>query len=153
MDDSIFIEVQRLCQLAHQRGLRELALSRPDFSVSLTTLRGGKATAMEAHPVLPAAVAPAPAPAPPAEASKGPEGYAIISPLVGIFYHSSAPGAEPFISVGDEVEVGQTIGIVEAMKIFNEITTDRAGVVLALPAEDGKLVQVGQPLVVINPEP
>jgi acetyl-CoA carboxylase biotin carboxyl carrier protein len=152
MDDTVFIEVQRLCQLAHERGLRELALSRPDFSVSLITRRGGGQQVAVAQPAQQVAEAPAPAPIP-VEEAKGPEGYAIISPLVGIYYRASAPDAEPFVSVGDEVEVGQTIGIVEAMKVFNEIPSDRAGVVLATPAEDGKLVQVGQPLVVINPEP
>jgi acetyl-CoA carboxylase biotin carboxyl carrier protein len=78
-------------------------------------------------------------------------GYTIASPLVGLFYRASSPGSPPFVEIGDAVEEGQTVGVVEAMKVFNEITADRSGIVAAIPAQNGDLVQVDQPLVILNP--
>ena len=139
MNDAIFIEVQRLCRLVHLRGLRELAITRPDFSVTLTAVRRGAVT------ITPAAPAPSTLIAAPTV-----EGTPVASPLVGIFYRSASPDSPPFVEIGDAVEVGQVIGIVEAMKVFNEIISDYAGTVTAIPAENGKVVQVGQPLVIID---
>jgi len=81
---------------------------------------------------------------------QAPAGHEIASPLVGTFYRSSSPDMPPLVEVGDRVEVGQPLCIVEAMKVFNEITADRAGAVLAIPAQNGQLVQVGQVLVVLD---
>ena len=74
------------------------------------------------------------------------------APLTGIFYQTSAPDTPPFVKEGDLVKEDQTVCIVEAMKVFNEIKSDWAGRILAVPAENGKLVQVGDPLVVIELE-
>ena len=91
--------------------------------------------------------APAPAAAPnPAEA-----GVAVIAPLTGVFYMASSPTAEPFAKVGDMVQAGQIICIVEAMKVFNEIKTEVSGVVASIPAQNGQLVQKGDVLVRIKP--
>jgi acetyl-CoA carboxylase biotin carboxyl carrier protein len=70
--------------------------------------------------------------------------------LIGLFYRSAAPDAPPFVEVGDVVEEGQTVCIIEAMKVFNEINAEWSGRVVAIPAEDGKLVQAGEPLVVLE---
>ncbi len=146
MDDAQLIELQRLFQLAHDRGVRELAITQPEFSVKIVTLAPG--LAVVAAPVTATTATGTPSPvAPPA-----PTGYPILSPLVGIFYRSPSPDAPAFVEIGDTVEAGQTICIVEAMKVFNEITTDHAGVVKAIPAENGKLVQVDQPLMVLEPQ-
>jgi acetyl-CoA carboxylase biotin carboxyl carrier protein len=145
MDDAQLIELQRLFQLAHDRGVRELAITQPEFSVKIvTTAPGVTWVAAPVAAAAPTTVTPSPV-APPA-----PTGYPILSPLVGIFYRSPSPDAPSFVEIGDTVEVGQTICIVEAMKVFNEITADRAGKVIAVPAENGKLVQVDQPLVVLD---
>ncbi len=76
-----------------------------------------------------------------------PEGEAVKSPIVGTFYAAPAPGEKPFVSVGDHVSAGDVVGIVEAMKLMNEITAPHDGVVVAVEAEDGKMVQYGQALV------
>ncbi|MHB9131694.1 MAG: acetyl-CoA carboxylase biotin carboxyl carrier protein [Armatimonadota bacterium] len=151
MDDAIFIEVQRLCQLVHQRSLRELSVTRSGFSVSLSTLSSvvvAEATPLAVpHPVH--HIAP-PHAAPVIEEAPKQAGAAVVSPLVGIFYRSSSPDAPPFVEVGEHVDIGQVIGVVEAMKVFNEITSDVAGTVLKIPAENGKLVQVNDPLIVVE---
>jgi acetyl-CoA carboxylase biotin carboxyl carrier protein len=96
---------------------------------------------------MPAQTAPAPAPVvtPSAPATED----AFPSPMVGTFYRASAPGAAAYVNVGDVVEVGQTLGVIEAMKLMNEIPSDRAGVVKAILIENGQAVEFGQPLFVI----
>ena len=142
MEDTQFIEIQRLCRIVHERGLSDLAVTRPDFSISLKAMERGVAD-MQTMSRLTAA---------PAEAAPAPDdGHIIPSPLVGIFFRTPTPDAPAFVEVGDMIEIGQTIGIVESMKVFNEITADCAGVVTAIPALHGKLVQVGQPLIVLDP--
>jgi acetyl-CoA carboxylase biotin carboxyl carrier protein len=75
---------------------------------------------------------------------------AVRAPLIGVFYHSSSPESPPFVKVGDIVREGQTVCIVEAMKVFNEIKSDWAGRVKDIPARNGALVQAGDPLVVLE---
>ncbi|HZO91571.1 MAG TPA: biotin/lipoyl-containing protein [Chthonomonadaceae bacterium] len=75
---------------------------------------------------------------------------ALVAPMVGIFYRADKPGAPPFISVGDHISVGQTVGVIEAMKIFSEIPAEHAGIVVAIPAKDGQLVQTGEPLILLQ---
>lgn len=75
---------------------------------------------------------------------------ALTSPMVGTFYRAEKPGAPPMITVGQHVSVGQTIGIIEAMKIFSEIPAEQAGTVVAIPAQDGQLVQAGTPLIILR---
>jgi acetyl-CoA carboxylase biotin carboxyl carrier protein len=77
-------------------------------------------------------------------------GHRVKSPMVGTFYRAASPGAKPFVEVGDTVSVGQTVCIIEAMKLMNEIEADRAGVVKAILCENGQAVEYGQPLVVIE---
>ncbi len=99
-----------------------------------------------------AAAAPAIA-SPAAEAAvpaAAPVGHNVKSPMVGTFYRSSAPGAKPFVEVGSVVKEGDTICIIEAMKILNEIEADRAGTVSKILCENGQAVEYGQPLVVIE---
>ena len=84
-------------------------------------------------------------PPPPAE----PEGHLVKSPMVGTFYRAASPGAKPFVEVGDTVQVGDTLCIIEAMKLMNEIESDKAGVSKQILAENGQPVEFGQPLVVI----
>jgi acetyl-CoA carboxylase biotin carboxyl carrier protein len=76
-------------------------------------------------------------------------GHALNAPLVGVFYRSKSPGAAPFVEVGDRVEPGKQVAIVEAMKLMNEVVADRAGVITAVHAEDGAVVEYGQPLFTI----
>jgi acetyl-CoA carboxylase biotin carboxyl carrier protein len=94
----------------------------------------------------PQAAAAAVAPVAPAE----PEGYVVKSPMVGTFYRSSAPGSPPFVEVGSEVKEGATLCIIEAMKLLNEIDTDKGGVVKKILVENGQPVEFGQPLFILG---
>jgi len=94
----------------------------------------------------PAAPAPAAAPAPPPE----PKGHALKSPMVGTFYRAPSPGAPSFVEVGQTVSKGQTLCIIEAMKLLNEIESDVAGTVKAILVENGQPVEYGQPLFLIE---
>jgi acetyl-CoA carboxylase biotin carboxyl carrier protein len=88
------------------------------------------------------------APATPAAAA--PQGHVVTSPMVGTFYRAPSPGADPFVQVGDTVKEGQTICIIEAMKLLNEIESDQAGVIKEILVENGQAVEYGQPLFVIG---
>jgi len=92
----------------------------------------------------PVAAAAAPVPEPVAE------GHTVKSPMVGTFYRSSAPGAKAFVEVGDSIKVGETICIIEAMKILNEIEADKSGTVTRILCENGQAVEYGQPLFIIE---
>src|SRR5690606_31549969 len=82
-----------------------------------------------------------------ASAPAVPDGHIVSSPMIGTFYSASAPGEPPFVQIGDEVDAGQVIGIIEAMKIMNEITSDRSGVVVEVLVENAEAVEYGSPLV------
>jgi acetyl-CoA carboxylase biotin carboxyl carrier protein len=84
------------------------------------------------------------------EAAK-PAGLAVLAPLTGLYYKSPSPGAEPFVREGGEVHVGQVIGLIEAMKLFNEIKSDVAGRVVRICVDDGGLVKAKQPLIELSP--
>jgi|SRR5450830_1863725 len=79
-----------------------------------------------------------------------PEGYVVKSPMVGTFYRSSAPGSPPFVEIGSEVKDGATLCIIEAMKLLNEIDTDKGGVVKQILVENGQPVEFGQPLFILG---
>jgi acetyl-CoA carboxylase biotin carboxyl carrier protein len=96
------------------------------------------------HSEAPAAAGSAPAPA------AAPQGHVVTSPMVGTFYRAPSPGADPFVQVGDTVKEGQTICIIEAMKLLNEIECDKAGVVKEILVDNGQAVEYGQPLFVIG---
>ena len=132
----------------HERGLRELAITQPEFSISLIAAQPG------AVPAAPVIAHGAPVTRPAAIVETAPEvatGFAVTTPIIGTFYRASSPDTPPFVEIGDLVEVGQTVGIVEAMKVFNEITSDIAGTVIAIPAHNGQLVAVDEPLVILQP--
>jgi acetyl-CoA carboxylase biotin carboxyl carrier protein len=87
--------------------------------------------------------------APAAAAPAVPQGHVVTSPMVGTFYRAPSPGADPFVQVGDTVKEGQTLCIIEAMKLLNEIESDVAGVVKEILVENGQAVEYGQPLFVV----
>jgi len=148
-------KLKSLIELFESSGIGELEISEGEERVRLTraVAPGAQPAVVQSQvPTLPAgsAAAPpiseAPAPAPAAE----PEGHTVKSPMVGTFYRAGAPGSKPFIEVGDTVQVGDTLCIIEAMKLMNEIEADKAGVVKAIVVENGQPVEYGQPLVVIG---
>ena len=148
-------ELKRLIRLVQRTGIGELELNSGGRSVriSASPANGGSghaAVAMRAPgPAEPAAhpVAAPPAPAP----AEAPAGKAILSPMVGTFYRSPAPDADPFVEVGDVIEVGQTVCIIEAMKLMNEIEAETKGRVAQILVENAQPVEFGQKLFVIDP--
>jgi acetyl-CoA carboxylase biotin carboxyl carrier protein len=140
-------DVRRLAKLVETHSLSELRYEEGELRI---TLRTGAITAPivveGAAPLRVAAIAPAGVAAPVA-----PVGKPVEAPIMGIFYRSPAPGSPPFVEIGDTVEVGQPIGTIEAMKTFSEVLSELAGTVLSIPAENGKLVQPGEALVLLEP--
>ena len=135
-------EIKKLAQLMDEFGLDSISVEEDDSKVKLT--RPSSAPVVVAAPAPVAATAPV-APAQPA-AEPPPEGRTVTSPIVGVFYSASAPGADPFVAVGQTVTPGDVLCIVEAMKMMNEITADFGGEVVAVLAKDGDIVECGQPL-------
>ncbi|WP_440906288.1 acetyl-CoA carboxylase biotin carboxyl carrier protein [Catenovulum sp. SX2] len=148
-------KVKKLIELVEESGISELEITEGEESVRIS--RGAPAVNYAApQPVYapaPQAAAPAPA-APAAEAAPAaaakPAGHEVKSPMVGTFYSSPKPGAPVFASVGDTVNVGDTLCIIEAMKMMNEITADKAGTIKSVLAENGDVIEFDQPLFIIG---
>ncbi|CAM4286505.1 acetyl-CoA carboxylase biotin carboxyl carrier protein [Vibrio agarivorans] len=148
-------KIKKLIELVEESGIAELEISEGEESVRIS--RNGTAVpAPVQYAAAPAPVA-APAPAaveapaaPAAEAPAAVAGHQVLSPMVGTFYRAPSPDAKPFIEVGQSVTAGETICIVEAMKMMNQIEADKTGVITAILAEDGQAVEFDQPLVVIE---
>jgi acetyl-CoA carboxylase biotin carboxyl carrier protein len=148
-------EVRKLVQLVEKHNLDELTVEEGDLSINVKG-RGAVPTAhAPVQPILQAAPAEALSAATEhvelEEADAAPhceEGICdIVAPVVGVFYRSPSPDAPPFVEVGDEIEIGTEVGLIEAMKVFSPIPSEVAGEVVAIPAENGKLVQEGEVLV------
>lgn len=141
-------KLKTLIDLVQQSGISELEITEGEERVRISC--GAPHAAPQAGaPAQAVTLAPAPAAAAlPAEAAA--EGHIIRSPMVGTFYRSSAPGAKAFVEVGQAVKSGQTLCIIEAMKLLNEIEADRDGVVKAALAENGQPVEYGEPLFILG---
>jgi acetyl-CoA carboxylase biotin carboxyl carrier protein len=148
-------KIKKLIELLEESNVEELEIKEGEESVRIS--RGSKTNVAVAQAPLvaaPVAAAPfaAPAPAAPesaAPASQGASGHSVNSPMVGTFYSSPSPGANPFVSVGQSVKEGDVVCIVEAMKMMNQIEADKSGVIEAILVEDGQPVEFEQPLVII----
>ena len=152
-------KLKTLIELVETSGIAELEIQEGEERVRITraTPAGAGHVVPQPAPVHVVAATPAaahpPQAAPATEAPAAPEepgGHVVKSPMVGTFYRAASPGAKPFVEVGDTVAVGDTLCIIEAMKLMNEIETDRAGIVKQLLVENGQPVEFGQPLVVIG---
>ncbi len=145
-------KVKKLIELLEESGIAEIEIHEGEEAVRISRYPQGAA----APPAPVAAVAPAQAPVaepqggaaeqPPAE----PAGHKVLSPMVGTFYRAPSPGNPPFVEVGQGVNVGDTLCIIEAMKMFNQIEADKAGTVAAILVENGQPVEYGQPLFIIE---
>jgi acetyl-CoA carboxylase biotin carboxyl carrier protein len=148
-------KLKKLIDLVQESGIAELEITEGEEKVKI--VKGGAvavtsaapAAAMVTQAAAPAAAAPAPAPAPATEPEPGQEGHVVKAPMVGTFYRSPSPDAKPFIEVGQAVKEGDTICIIEAMKLMNEIEADASGVVKAILVENGQPVEYGQPLFIL----
>jgi len=147
-------KLKTLIDLVSESNVSELEITEAEGKVRIVK-GGGMPMVMQVPPAMPAAplvaAAASPATAPPAPAAPSePSGHAVTSPMVGTFYRSASPGAKAFVEVGSQVKAGDTICIIEAMKILNEIEADKAGTVMQILCENGQAVEYGQPLLIIE---
>lgn len=146
-------KLKKLIDLVEESGISELELTEDGEKVRIS--RNFTASAPVQH-YAPAQYAAAPqatpaAPAAPVAAAPAEEeGHAVKSPMVGTFYRSPSPDAKPFVEVGDTVAVGDTLCIIEAMKLLNEIESDKAGVVKKILVDNGQAIEYGEPLFIIG---
>lgn len=142
-------KIKKLIELLEESNLSELEIKEGEESVRLSRMNPAPALMQTPpHAYL--------APAPPPEAvhiggeEAIPDGHEVKSPMVGTFFSAPKPGARPFAEVGTEVQIGDTLCVIEAMKIFNQIESDKAGVVIAVLKENGEPVEYGEPLFIID---
>lgn len=149
-------KIKKLIELVEESGIAELEISEGEESVRISRNFSGQVSVAPqmmmqqapmqqvAAPAATAAAAAAPA------ADTTPSGHLMRSPMVGSFYRSSSPEAKPFVEVGQHVNVGDTLCIVEAMKMMNQIESDKAGVIKAILVENGQAVEFDEPLFIIE---
>jgi len=145
-------KLKKLIDLVQESGIGEIEITEGEEKVRISRQLAAQPMMMAtphmqamAMPGAPAAPAAAPAAAPPE-----PKGHALKSPMVGTFYRAPSPGAPPFVEIGQSVSKGQTLCIIEAMKLLNEIESDVSGTVKAILVENGQPVEYGQPLFLIE---
>ncbi|MBP6852492.1 MAG: acetyl-CoA carboxylase biotin carboxyl carrier protein [Rhodoferax sp.] len=144
-------KLKTLIDLVSDSNVSELEITEAEGKVRI--VKGMVGVPMAHYAPQPAMLAPAPAVAAAAEAPAAPPAnteHVVKSPMVGTFYRSASPGAKPFVEVGASIKAGETVCIVEAMKILNEIESDKSGTVLKILCENGQAVEYGQPLFVIE---
>ncbi len=154
-------KVKKLIELLDESGIAEIEITEGEDSVRISRYPQGGPT-MVAAPAPIAVAAPAPAvaapsapaapaaAAPPAAAEAEDEGFLVAAPMVGTFYASSSPGAAPYVQVGDHVNEGDTLCIIEAMKMMNQVESDVSGTVKSIRVQNGEPVEYGQTLIVID---
>ena len=147
--------IKKLIELLDSSGVAEIEVKEGDTAVRISRMPSNMPVMqqpMMASPVMHSAPAAAPqaASAAPAAQSNAVTGHAVTSPMVGTFYRSASPDSKPFVEVGQSVKEGDTISIIEAMKMFNQIEADKTGVVKAILCENGQPVEFDQPLVIIE---
>ena len=145
-------KLKKLIDLVQESGIAELEITEGEEKVKI--VKGGGVTVSQAPAAAHAPALAAPAAAPASAAAPAPEpgqeGHVVKAPMVGTFYRSPSPDAKVFVEVGQSVKEGQTICIIEAMKLMNEIEADASGVVKAILIENGQPVEYGQPLFIIG---
>ncbi len=146
-----FDEIRALIRLATEAPITELEVEAPHVKVRIKKASSGPPTVIVSNPGHAAPAADREAVGPEAQAETG---YTpIVAPMVGTFYRASKPDAPPFVAEGDDVEAGQTVCVLEAMKLFNEITSEVAGRIVRVLVENGAPVEYGQPLFLVDPTP
>ncbi len=153
-------KVKKLIELLDESGIAEIEITEGEESVRISRYAAGAPAApVTAQFAAPAPVAPvaaeAPAPAgadapPPAPVDVEEDGYEVTAPMVGTYYAASSPGAAPYVQVGDRVNEGDTLCIIEAMKMMNQIEADVSGVIKSIRLQNGEPVEFGQTMIVID---
>jgi acetyl-CoA carboxylase biotin carboxyl carrier protein len=149
-------KVKKLIELLEESGIAEIEITEGEESVRISRYPNANHVAPVQH-ALPAApmqmaapAAGAPAAAPAAEVPQEPSGHKVAAPMVGTFYRAASPEAEPFVKIGDTIQAGDTLCIIEAMKMMNQIEADVSGKVLSVEVESGEPIEFGQTLFVIG---
>ncbi|EWH00665.1 acetyl-CoA carboxylase biotin carboxyl carrier protein [Halomonas sp. BC04] len=148
-------KVKKLIELLEESNISEIEIQEGEESVRISRHPNGVSWPQPHMPPQygapqPAPAATSPSPEPAAETATPYQGHALTSPMVGTFYRSPAPGSKPFVELGSSVKKGETVCIVEAMKMMNQIEADRDGVIEAILVEDGEPVEFDQPMLVIS---
>jgi acetyl-CoA carboxylase biotin carboxyl carrier protein len=146
-------KVKKLIELLEESGISELEISEGEESVRISRhpRQGMQVAAAQAAPIMHAAPVPAAVPATsPGERAPRNDEHTVTSPMVGTYYASASPGSKPFVEIGSEIKVGQILCIIEAMKMMNQIESDKEGRVTAMLAKNGEPVEFGQPLFIIE---
>ena len=146
-------KVKKLMELLEESGMAEIEIKEGEESVKIS--RYGASPQPLQHPVQsfvqqPVSTSASVVPASAAPAENQTSGQSIDSPMVGTFYSAPSPTAKPFVTVGQKINQGDTVGIIEAMKIMNQIEADQSGTVIEILIKDGEAVEFGQPLIVIE---
>ncbi len=147
-------KLKTLIDLVSESNVSELEITEAEGKVRI--VKGGQALVQQYAPVMaPAPLAAAPtvaggAPVAPAPTVVANTGHVVKSPMVGTFYRSASPGAKAFVEIGDSIKEGETVCIIEAMKILNEIEADKSGTVTQILCQNGQAVEYGQPLFTIE---
>ena len=148
-------KVKKLIELLDESGIAEIEITEGDDSVRISRYSSAAPAAPAApnYAAAPAPAAPAPAAAPPpaaAPAEVEEDGFEVAAPMVGTYYAASSPGAAPYVQVGDRINEGDTLCIIEAMKMMNQIESEVSGVVKSIRLQNGEPVEFGQTLFVID---
>ena len=155
-------KIKKLIELLETSGIAEIEIKEGEDSVRISRQPHGAAPVIApqplwtspAYPPPPAMPAPAPAPAahqaPPAVEPETSKGYTLRAPMVGTFYRSASPGSKPFVEIGQQVNIGDPVCIIDAMKMFNQIDADHAGTIARILVENGQPVEYDQPLLIIE---
>ena|SRR5579859_5758625 len=141
-------KLKKLIDLVQESGIAELEITEGEEKVKI--VKGGAVSFSPPSSIVPAALQATPAASPVPDVQPVHEGHVVKAPMVGTFYRAASPDGKPFIELGQTVKEGQTICIIEAMKLMNEIESDAAGVIKAVLVENGQPVEYGQPLFVIG---
>jgi acetyl-CoA carboxylase biotin carboxyl carrier protein len=143
-------KVKKLIELLDESGIAEIEITEGEESVRISRYAAHAPMAPVAAPVAVTAPAPAAAPVEAAAAPIEDDGYLVTAPMVGSFYSASSPGAAPYVQVGDRINEGDTLCIIEAMKMMNQIEADVSGVIKSIRVQNGDPVEYGQTLFVID---
>ena len=147
-------KVKKLIELLEESGISELEISEGEESVRISRhpRAGMQVAAAQPAQIIHAAPAATPATAATSAGERAPRNdeHTVTSPMVGTYYASASPGAKPFVEIGSEIKVGQILCIIEAMKMMNQIESDKEGRVTAMLAKNGEPVEFGQPLFIIE---
>ena len=143
-------KLKTLIDLVSESNVSELEITEAEGKVRIVKSSGAPVVMQPAMAMVAASAAAPVATAAVADVAVVPSGHAVKSPMVGTFYRSASPGAKPFVEIGSVVKEGETICIIEAMKILNEIEADKSGIISKILCENGQAVEYGQPLFMIE---